>query len=109
MPQITYIEHDGTEHTVDVEDGFNVMEGATLNMVPGIEGVCGGMCACATCHCFIKADDAEKYGLAAPDDGELEMLNNASERQETSRLGCQIDLDASHEGLRVYMPSAQSQ
>ena len=48
MAQITYIEFDGTEHTVDVKTGQSVMEGAIKNDVPGIDADCGGACACAT-------------------------------------------------------------
>ncbi|MCB1490669.1 MAG: 2Fe-2S iron-sulfur cluster binding domain-containing protein, partial [Rhodobiaceae bacterium] len=50
MPKITYVEHNGTEHTVEAEVGSTVMETAIKNMVPGIEAECGGACACATCH-----------------------------------------------------------
>ena len=47
MASITYIEHDGTEHVVDVKPGLSVMEGAIRNNVPGIDADCGGACACA--------------------------------------------------------------
>ncbi len=107
MPNITYVEANGTEHTVEVEEGFNLMEGATLNMVPGIEGVCGGMCACATCHCYIDDDQAAKHAVPSAEDGELEMLNDASHRQENSRLSCQITADASMQGLKIYLPESQ--
>ena len=49
MAKITYIEHDGTEHVIDVKNGLTVMEGAVKNNVPGIDADCGGACACATC------------------------------------------------------------
>ena len=55
MPKITYIEHDGTEHSVDVDSGLTVMEGARDNNVPGIEADCGGACACSTCHVYVDA------------------------------------------------------
>ena len=50
MPRITYVEHDGTAHGVEVADGVSLMEGALGNGVPGIDGDCGGNAACATCH-----------------------------------------------------------
>ena len=108
MPNITYVEHDGTEHTVEVEEGFNLMEGATLNMVPGIDGVCGGMCACATCHCYIEPKDAETFGLNAAEEGELGMLEEAKDRKENSRLSCQITAEANMDGLKIYLPESQS-
>ena len=50
MPKITFIEHNGTAHTVDGVNGQSVMRGAVDNNVPGIDADCGGECACATCH-----------------------------------------------------------
>ncbi|MEM9780761.1 MAG: 2Fe-2S ferredoxin, partial [Pseudomonadota bacterium] len=41
MAKITYIEHNGTQHTVDVANGLSVMEGARDNQIPGIEADCG--------------------------------------------------------------------
>ena len=48
MPKITYIEHNGTAHTVEVPIGNSVMQGAVNNNIPGIDADCGGECACAT-------------------------------------------------------------
>ena len=53
MVKITYIEFNGTEHIVDVEEGLTVMEGARDNDIPGIEADCGGACACSTCHVYV--------------------------------------------------------
>ena len=50
MPKITYIEHSGREHEVEVPPGLSVMRGAVDNNIPGIDADCGGECACATCH-----------------------------------------------------------
>jgi hypothetical protein len=53
MTQITYIEPSGQAVTVNVTDGWSLMQGATANGVDGIVGECGGSCACATCHCYV--------------------------------------------------------
>ncbi|MDP6187281.1 MAG: (2Fe-2S)-binding protein, partial [Pseudomonadales bacterium] len=37
MPKITFIEHNGTQHTVDAEVGQSVMQAAMDNLVPGID------------------------------------------------------------------------
>ena len=50
MSHVTFIEANGTEHGVDVDNGVSVMEAAIQNSVPGIDGDCGGNCACATCR-----------------------------------------------------------
>ena len=60
MAKITYIEHDGREHTVEVRNGLSVMEGAIRNNVPGIDADCGGACACATCHVYVREDWLDK-------------------------------------------------
>ena len=56
MAKITFIQHNGTEQTVDGLPGMSVMETAVKNMVPGIDADCGGACACATCHVYIESD-----------------------------------------------------
>ena len=53
MPKITYIEHNGKSHTLEVANGLTVMEGAVQNNVPGIDADWGGSCACATCHVYV--------------------------------------------------------
>jgi 2Fe-2S ferredoxin len=105
MVAVTYVEHDGTRHRVDVEEGMSLMEGATLNMVPGVEGMCGGICSCATCHCYLPPEWAAKVPKAGL--GELNMLENASHRHDNSRLGCQIVVNDEMEGLEVGLPPIQ--
>lgn len=105
MPQVTYIEHDGTEHRVEVEEGLSVMRGAVDNGVPGIDADCGGQCACATCHVFVD----EAWLARTGDKGEQEesMLSFAATAQPNSRLSCQIEVTAELDGLVVRLPEAQ--
>ncbi|MEM8784640.1 MAG: 2Fe-2S iron-sulfur cluster-binding protein [Pseudomonadota bacterium] len=105
MPKITFIEHDGTEHEVEVASGLSVMEAAVNNMVPGIDADCGGACACATCHIYVDPEWAAKTG--EQNDMEKTMLDFAAEVQDTSRLSCQIKVDDSLDGLVVRMPENQ--
>jgi len=106
MAKITYIEHNGTEHVVEVEAGLTVMEGARDNDIPGIEADCGGACACSTCHVYVVEEWVEK--LPAKDDMESDMLDFAFEPDErTSRLTCQVKVTAEMDGLTVRMPSKQ--
>ena len=53
MAKITYIEHSGKSHQIEVKNGLSVMEGAVQNNIPGIDADCGGSCACATCHVYV--------------------------------------------------------
>lgn len=105
MVSITYIEHDGTEHTVEAEPGMTVMETAVKNGIPGIDADCGGACACATCHVFV--DPKFENVTGKPSAMEESMLDFASERNESSRLSCQITIDDRLDGLRVTMPEFQ--
>jgi 2Fe-2S ferredoxin len=106
MAKITYIEHTGKEHTVDVANGLSVMEGARDNNVPGIEADCGGACACSTCHVYVDASWIEK--VPAKDAMEEDMLDLAWEpNAETSRLTCQLKVTDALDGLIVRIPEKQ--
>ena len=106
MPNITYIEHNGTKHTVDVPIGLTVMEGAVNNNIPGIDADCGGACACSTCHVYVDPSWTGK--LPEREDMEVDMLDFAYEPDETrSRLTCQIKVTSELEGLVVQMPEKQ--
>ena len=105
MAKITYIEHDGTSHTVDVKTGLSVMEGAVRNNIPGIDADCGGACACATCHVYVDPEWVGKTGSASV--MEESMLDFAENVTETSRLSCQIRVSDELDGLVVRMPEDQ--
>jgi 2Fe-2S ferredoxin len=105
MPKVTYIEHNGTEHVVEVPVGKSVMQGAVDNNVPGIDADCGGECACATCHVFVDPAWEAKTGTA--NEQEASMLSFAATKQDNSRLSCQIEMTAALDGLVVRMPEAQ--
>jgi 2Fe-2S ferredoxin len=106
MANITYIDAAGQATTIDVADGWSLMQGATANGVDGIVGECGGSCACATCHCYV--DETRLAELPPPAENELAMLENvAAERRANSRLACQIKASAAIDGLVVTLPETQ--
>ena len=106
MPKITYIEHSGKSHVVDVPNELTVMEGAVQNNIPGIDADCGGSCACATCHVYVEEKWFDK--LPKKEDAEQDMLDMAFEPQKFSRLACQITIVDELDGLVVKMPSKQA-
>ena len=106
MAKITYIEHNGTNHTVDVQNGLTVMEGAVQNNIPGIDADCGGSMACATCHVYVKEDWFDK--INKKNGGEDDMLDQAYEPKKNSRLSCQIIVSDDLDGLEVDMPEKQT-
>jgi len=105
MAKIKYVEFGGTEHIVEVADGMSVMEGAVKYTIPGLDGDCGGACACATCHVYIDKEWADKCGPM--DELERDMLDFAFDVDETSRLSCQIKVSDGLEGLVVKLPKRQ--
>ena len=106
MAKITYIEHNGTEHVVDVPNGLSVMEGARDNNIPGIEADCGGACACSTCHVDVHSDRVAK--LPDMEAMEEDMLDFAFQPEsERSRLTCQLKVTDALDGLVVQMPEKQ--
>jgi 2Fe-2S ferredoxin len=105
MARITYIEHDGTNHAVEVDPGLTVMEGAVRNGIPGIDADCGGACACATCHVYVDANWVDAVGM--PNDEESDLLDFAEDVRENSRLSCQVPVTVDLDGLVVRLPIRQ--
>lgn len=105
MPKITYISFEGRRETIDVENGISIMEAAIKNGVEGIDGDCGGACACATCKVLVDAMWMEKIGTAEGD--ERAMLDFRAETPPNSRLSCQILVSPEIDGLEVRTPKNQ--
>ncbi|MDO8876416.1 MAG: 2Fe-2S iron-sulfur cluster-binding protein [Pseudolabrys sp.] len=105
MPKVTFIEHDGTVHTVEAELGATVMETALRNDVSSIVAECGGGCTCATCHVYVDEAWVEKAGAPSPQ--EETELDAAFDVRPNSRLSCQIKVTEDLDGLVVRTPSYQ--
>lgn len=101
MAKVTYIDFDGTRYECEVANGLSVMEGAVNNGVPGILAICGGSCACSTCHAYI--DDAWMAKVGAAHDIEDATLDLANDRRPTSRLTCQVQITDALDGLVVHV------
>ena len=105
MPKITYIENNGKSHSVDVQKGLTVMEGAVQNNIPGIDADCGGGMACATCHVYVKEEWFDKINPKS--EGEDDMIDQAHQPSKFSRLSCQISVSDDIDGLVVNLPEKQ--
>ena len=105
MTKITYIEHNGKSHTIEVAKGLTVMEGAVENNISGIDADCGGGMACATCHVYVKEEWFNKINKKS--EGEDDMLDQAYEPNKYSRLSCQISVTDDIDGLIVNLPEKQ--
>jgi 2Fe-2S ferredoxin len=106
MASVTYVEHNGTEHKLEVPNGNSVMQGAVNNAIEGVVAECGGGLACATCHCYV--DDVWIDQVDPPSEAEMQMLEStSSERKRGSRLSCQITVSDRLDGLIVHLPETQ--
>lgn len=105
MAKITFIDHEGAERVVDAENGISVMNAAMDNLVPGIDADCGGECACATCHVYVDEKWMEVVGGTNEDEEAILDLN--PDRQDNSRLSCQIKVSDDIDGLVVTTPEFQ--
>ncbi len=101
MPKMVFIENDGNRKEVDAPIGLSVMEIAHRHGVD-IEGACDGSLACSTCHVIVEPAWAGR--LEEPSEDEEDMLDLAFGLTETSRLGCQIIMSESLDGLTVELP-----
>jgi ferredoxin-2, mitochondrial len=100
--KITFISADGLRRTTtDAAPGDRLLEVAQLADQP-LEGTCEGQMACSTCHVIVDAAWFDR--LPAPREEEEDMLDFAAGATRTSRLSCQIVLDAGLDGLMVRLP-----
>jgi ferredoxin, 2Fe-2S len=107
MASVTYIDHDGTPHKIEVSNGDSVMQGAVNNLISGIVAECGGGMACATCHCYVDAAWIDRVGPPGSA-AERDMLESAAaEIRPGSRLSCQITVSRELDGLIVHLPKSQ--
>lgn len=106
MAKVTFIQHKGQSQTFEAPTGASVMQVAVRHQTPGIDAECGGACSCATCHVYV--DEAWRAKLPPPSPVESAMLDFVEELQAGSRLGCQIKLDETLDGLVVRLPRRQA-
>jgi ferredoxin, 2Fe-2S len=98
MPNIIFIEADGTRREVAAEIGESAMEAAKRNAIDNILAECGGSCICATCHVYVASGC--EHLLAPPEAIERDTLDfTANDVRPESRLACQIRLTEAHNGL----------
>lgn len=102
MVKVIFISPDGQSKEVEAAAGTRVLEIAQANGIE-MEGACEGAMACSTCHVILSDADFERF--PAPREEEDDLLDLAFGAKPTSRLGCQLEIDAAHEGVRLYLPT----
>ena len=103
--KVTFIDLKGTPVETEGEVGDNLLKLGQAAGMP-LEGTCEGQMACATCHVSVAGDWFDR--LAGASEEEEDMLDFAAGARRTSRLACQIDLTADHDGLTVTVPAQSS-
>ena len=98
--EITVEDREGAEHILQAptDMGMSLMEVCKSYELP-VEGTCGGMALCATCHVYVLSD----HELSEQSEDELNMLDQAFFVKAESRLGCQIKMKDELNGLRVKL------
>ncbi|MEY3592902.1 MAG: hypothetical protein RLZZ38_1896 [Bacteroidota bacterium] len=102
--KVTIIDREGQEHLLEgpTDMNMNIMELCKAYELP-VKGECGGMAMCATCQCYLESDTE----LPEQSDAELDMLDQAFFVKSNSRLGCQIHLDESIDGIVLRLAPEQ--
>jgi len=98
--KISVIDREGSKHVLEADDNSTLME-VIRDEGLDIEAACGGCCACATCHVYIK--DKWLVKLNKKDDEEESMLDQAFDVKNNSRLSCQIELSDELDGLELEL------
>ncbi|MBV8238023.1 MAG: 2Fe-2S iron-sulfur cluster binding domain-containing protein [Sphingomonas sp.] len=99
MPKLIVVTRDGEERALDGEAGLSVMEVIRDGGIDEILALCGGCCSCATCHIHVDPEFAAKLPPMSEDENDL--LDSSSDRDETSRLSCQIPFSDALDGMKV--------
>jgi len=100
MIKITVVDREDEVHVLDAptDMAMNLMEVCRSYDLP-VEGTCGGMALCASCHCYVLSE----HDLPVPSDDEEDMLDQAFFVEDNSRLGCQIRMSDLVDGLEVKL------
>ena len=98
--EVTVIDRNGVSHKLEAptDMSLNMMELCKSYELP-VEGICGGMALCASCHMYVLSD----HELKKASDDEEDMLDQAFFVKANSRLGCQIKLAPELNGLEVRL------
>lgn len=99
MPKMIVVTREGEEKEIEGEAGLSVMEVIRDAGIDELLALCGGCCSCATCHVHIDPAFVDK--LPAMSEDENDLLDSSDDRDDTSRLSCQIPFEDDLDGLRV--------
>ena len=99
MPKLTVVMRDASEREILGAAGLSVMEVMREAGIDELLALCGGCCSCATCH--VHVDPAFAAMLPPMGEDEHDLLDSSDDRDDRSRLSCQIELTDALDGLKV--------
>ena|ERR1700729_343554 len=99
MLTIVVTTRDGRTVDLTVSPGISMMEAIRNAGLDELLALCGGSCACATCHVYVHNEFVDE--LPPQSNEEDELLSASSHRRENSRLSCQLPIDQKYDGIRV--------
>jgi 2Fe-2S ferredoxin len=99
MARITIITRDGERMDVEGTLGLSVMEVIRSAGVDQLLALCGGCCSCATCHVHVDPSFLERLPVMEADEDDL--LETSCDRDENSRLSCQLPFSKDLDGMTV--------
>jgi 2Fe-2S ferredoxin len=106
MVKLVVTDKDGREVAVDARAGLSIME--NIRTLPrSVEAICGGMCACATCHVYVDPTWVGKLPRRSYEEQSM-LQGHASFDPERSRLSCQIVVREAFDGLRLTVAPDES-
>ena len=102
--KLNVIDREGNQTIIDIEEGTTIRDAIEDDLSPDNYGVCGGSCACSTCHVYVNPSDFEK--LTAKEADEISTLESlALEPNQYSRLGCQVEFKKDYDNITVTIAS----
>ncbi len=98
--KINVTDQDGKRHELEAIEGWQIMEIIRDYGLP-IKAECGGSCCCATCHVYVADEWLDK--LYPMRDDEDEMLDETFDREDNSRLSCQLIMSEELDGIELTL------
>ncbi|MBL8650462.1 MAG: 2Fe-2S iron-sulfur cluster binding domain-containing protein [Sphingopyxis sp.] len=98
MAKLIVVTRDGTEHEIEGDTGLTVMENIRDAGFDELLALCGGCCSCATCHVHVEVAVGD---MPAMSEDENDLLDSTTDRDDSSRLSCQLPFTEAMDGLKV--------
>lgn len=99
MTTICVTTREGERHDITAGTEGSVMEALRDGGIDELQALCGGCCACATCHVYVAAAFADQLPQIGRDEDDL--LDSSSHRTAASRLSCQLALTSALDGIEI--------